>query len=49
MSPKLPIIVALSANDLPEAPSTTRARLRERERRLKGPNWSAPPRELETA
>lgn len=39
---QLPSIVLMAANDLPEAPSAVHARLRTRERRLRGPNWSQP-------
>lgn len=48
-NPQLPMVIALAANDLPEPKAAERARLRQRERRLKGPIWSSPPRELETA
>lgn len=45
----LPVIVALAANDLPEVPSTERARCRTRERRLRGPAWSSPSHEAQSA
>lgn len=45
----LPIVIALAANDLPELPATERARRRPHERRLRGPIWSSPATELETA
>ena len=38
----LPMLIPVAANDLPEAPSAERARLRERERKLRGPIWAAP-------
>lgn len=34
------MLIALAANDLPQAPTAERARLRIRERKLKGPSWS---------
>lgn len=47
---QFPTIVALAANDLPDAPSAERARARTRERRLRGPSWRAsPPREAQSA
>lgn len=46
---QLPQLVAVAANDLPEAPSTERARLRTRERRLRGPTWSSPSSEAQSA
>ncbi|MDP1824844.1 MAG: hypothetical protein Q8L48_16430 [Archangium sp.] len=45
----LPSIVAQAANDLPEVPSTERARERTRERRLRGPSWSSPSHEARSA
>ena len=46
---QLPTIVAQAANDLPEAPSTERARMRDRTRRLRGPTWSSPAIEAQSA
>jgi hypothetical protein len=37
-------VVALAANDLPAGQSVERARLRERDRKLRGPTWSSPDR-----
>ena len=45
----LPTVVVLAANDLPEAPTTERARERTRARRLRGPVWSSPPYEAQSA
>ena len=45
----LPILVAQAANDLPEAPSAERARPRDRTRRLRGPSWSSPALEAQSA
>ncbi len=45
----LPLIIALAANDLPEVPCTDRARPRTRERRLRGPIWSSPSHEAQSA
>ncbi len=38
-SPK-PVILLMPANDLPAAPAAERARLRTRERRMRGPTWA---------
>lgn len=38
----LPILLAVAANDLPLIPPSERARERTRERRLRGPVWSTP-------
>jgi hypothetical protein len=35
-----PSIVPMPANDLPAVPSAQHARLRSRERRLRGPTWA---------
>ena len=45
----MPLLVAPAANDLPEPKNVERARERTRERRLRGPNWSAPVREVKSA
>jgi hypothetical protein len=44
-----PSVVALAANDLPAVPATERARERTRERRLRGPAWSSPSYESQSA
>jgi DNA-directed RNA polymerase subunit K/omega len=44
-----PLLVAPAANDLPEPAATERARERVRERRIRGPNWSQPPREAKAS
>jgi hypothetical protein len=42
INPQSPSIVPMPANDLPSAPSAQHARLRSRERRLRGPTWAEP-------
>jgi|GEM_PF-6663538 hypothetical protein len=46
---QMPSIVPMPANDLPEAPATQHARLRSRERRLRGPIWAEPGHDTQVA
>jgi hypothetical protein len=48
-SHQTPTLVPMPANDLPQPEAVERARRRTRERRLRGPTWAQPMREVSVA